>query len=78
MLDPLAGRVKLDEAEQVLGIDDDMRDVLKQVSLLRIIRARLGITDAEVQTQYENDIKEQIQQTRDVMSSLIHGGFSNE
>lgn len=74
MLDPFEGRLKVDEAEDALGIDDEGREFLKQVALLRLIRARLGITDAEIETQYEQDLKNQIHDSIGALGSLIHGG----
>lgn len=75
MDDPLAGQLKTDEAELALGIDDVSRDALKQVALLRLIRSRLGITDAEIEMQYRIDLQEQITDTVHSLSSLIRGGI---
>lgn len=75
MDDPLAGQLKIDEAETALGIDDVSRDALKQVALLRLIRSRLGITDAEIEMQYRIDLQEQITDTVQSLSSLIRGGI---
>lgn len=76
MLNPLDGRVKIEDAESALGIDDEGKELLKQVSLLRLIRLRLGITDAEIEAQYEADLKAQIIETSNSLSSLIHGGIT--
>lgn len=77
MQDPFEGRVKLDEAEEMLGIDEDGRETLKQVALLKVIRARLGITDAEIDTQYENDLKAQLEGTISALGGLIRGGVED-
>jgi len=43
--------------------------------LLRLIRSRLGITDAEIEMQYRIDLQEQITDTVHSLSSLIRGGI---
>jgi hypothetical protein len=78
MLDPLEGRVRLDEAEDMLGIDAEQKEMLKQVALLKVIRARLEITDAEVETQYENDLKHQLKETINALGGLIRGGSEDD
>jgi hypothetical protein len=78
MLDPLAGRVRLEEAEAMLGIDAEQKEMLKRVALLKVIRARLEISDAEVDTQYESDLKFQLKETISALGGLIRGGVDDD
>ena len=75
MYDPESGRVDIDGAEQALGINDETREYLRMVALISIIKQRLDITDAEVDQQYEIQLKEQLKESRDSINSLVKGGL---
>ncbi len=75
MHDPYKGRLDIDGAEEMLGITEESREYLRQSALLRIIQQRLEITEAEVDQQYEQSLKEQLRDARATLNSLVRGGL---
>ncbi len=77
MYDPNHGRVNIPEAESALGIDDDSRDYLRLVSLLKILQQRMEISEEEIDLQYEQDLKAQLIDATKAMSALVRGGLDD-
>lgn len=75
MYDPNKGRVDIEGAEATLGIDDDAREYLRMVALLQIVKVRLEITDAEVDQQYEQTLKQQLKAAKTSLDALVRGGL---
>jgi len=75
LYDPKAGKLDVPGAEEALGIDESSREYLRHVALIRIIQQRLDITEAEVDQQYEEELKQQLRDARDSIESLVRGGL---
>ena len=70
MFDPNAGRFNLAEAEAMLGITDDDRNMIQMVISIDLLLAHAGITKDQVQKAYMERIKNDLRDTGNALLDL--------
>ena len=71
MFDPNANTFDVEEAERLLGMEDEDRDALRLLVAVDLIMAHVGITDEQVTKGYENKLKAHITEASESLRSLV-------
>jgi len=75
MHNPNEGKLNIEAAEQMLGVDDDAQILLRLDVALELCMAKLEITNADVDRAYHAKLGQLLKQSRDSLDSLVVGGL---
>ena len=75
MYDPNAGKLDVDAAEQVLGIEPETKQILQMDAALKLVMSKLEITEEDVERAYESSLLELIKSTHATINSVVVGGL---
>ena len=67
MFDPNAGKFNLQEAEAMLGITDEDRNMIQMVISMDLLLAHAGITKDQVKKAYSERIKNDLKDTANAL-----------
>jgi len=75
MYDPESGKLDVEAAEIVLGIEEGEKQVLLLNAGLKLVMARLEITEADLQRAYETQLVDLLRSTHEAIDSVVVGGL---
>jgi len=71
LYDPNRGKFNVEVAEQMLGMTDEDKILLRQMVAVDLILAHIGITDEQVGLAYAARIKSQVTDAANTLHSLV-------
>jgi len=76
--DPDAGRLDVEPADVMLGMEERDRELVRLAAAIDVILTTLGIEPDLVEAAYQQRLKTQILAVRDDLDALVRGGIENE
>tara|TARA_R110000744_G_scaffold1725_3_gene6227 strand:+ start:29424 stop:29654 length:231 start_codon:yes stop_codon:yes gene_type:complete len=71
VFNPNGGRFDTNQAELLLGMEEEDMDALRMIVAVDLLCAHVGITDEQLKKAYENKLKAHLLEASDNLRSLV-------
>ena len=75
MYDPTKGKLDVESAEALLGIEPETKNILQLSATVKLMMARLEITEEDVELAYESQLLQLLNETAATLNSVVVGGL---